>query len=550
MKETALLAGRYRIDDLLGEGGTGSVRRAQDTLLGRTVAIKMLAPTYARDASFVERFYAEARLAARIVDPHVVAIFDIVSDDATHAIVMECIDGPSLAGVLARGGHLDEARTIDYARQILAALRAAHAQNIVHRDLKPANVLVAPSGALKVTDFGLARAVGPDDRTIVVPGALVGSVHYAAPEQIQGLPVGPAADLYSLGVMLYEFRFGSVPFRGDSAIEVALAHVHVPGPSFAALVERMTPGLARIVERLLRKDPRERYASAADLDAALGALAVASPGGAYGTDEPTLVGDAPIFVAPQPRPKRTAPSLPQSEGRARRIALAILGVIVAAAASCRAASARAVAVLGDRFRRLPATLAAVRSTGVPQAAPGRGSWRRLAVIVAVAGILALAVGALRARPPSIVLADVRGSSGARAQAVLSHAGLQVVAERHASRTVRAGLVIAERPAPGTVLHRGDRVTVRVSSGLPTVAVPNLVGLPFGDAVRRMAPLRLHVRYAATFASAPANAVVEQIPPATTVLREGANEIVVISTGADPRVRVTGGGGGGGGDGGD
>ncbi|GAC1498139.1 MAG: hypothetical protein NVS1B2_20810 [Vulcanimicrobiaceae bacterium] len=339
MKETALLAGRYRIDDLLGEGGTGSVRRAQDTLLGRTVAIKMLAPTYARDASFVERFYAEARLAARIVDPHVVAIFDIVSDDATHAIVMECIDGPSLAGVLARGGHLDEARTIDYARQILAALRAAHAQDIVHRDLKPANVLVAPSGALKVTDFGLARAVGPDDRTIVVPGALVGSVHYAAPEQIQGLPVGPAADLYSLGVMLYEFRFGSVPFRGDSAIEIALAHVHVPGPSFAALVERMTPGLARIVERLLRKDPRERYASAADLDAALGALAVASPGGAYGTDEPTLVGDAPIFVAPQPRPKRTAPSLPQSEGRARRIALAILGVIVAAAASCRGARA-------------------------------------------------------------------------------------------------------------------------------------------------------------------------------------------------------------------
>jgi len=343
MDETAnLLDGRYRIDALLGEGATGTVSRGYDTLLGRSVAIKILKSAYGRDAEIVERFYVEARMAARIVDAHVVAMYDIVSDGRTHAIVMECVEGPSLATVLKEAGALEETRAIGFARQIAAALGAAHAQQLVHRDLKPANVLVNPAGVLKVTDFGLARAFGHSDLTIDSPGTLVGSVHYFSPEQARGRALGPPSDLYSLGIMLYEFCFGALPFTGNSAVAIALAHVEAPAPTVADLQHGMSIGLARIVARLLHKDPRERFASANDLEIALARL-VASPatgaGGSYATDAPTLAA-TPVGVPPkrQPRPGPAATNVSRLSsarglpGSARALAIgsALLALVVLA----------------------------------------------------------------------------------------------------------------------------------------------------------------------------------------------------------------------------
>ena len=535
MAETVnLLDGRYRIDALLGEGAMGTVSRGLDTLLARPVAIKILKSAYGRDAESVERFYFEARMAARIVDAHVVAIYDIVSEGSTHAIVMECVDGPSLATVLT-GGVLDETRAIAYARQIAAALCAAHAHELVHRDLKPANVLINGSGILKVTDFGLARAFGRSDLTIDSPGTLVGSVHYFSPEQAQGRALGPASDLYSLGIVLYECCFGTVPFTGDSAVAIALAHVQRPAPTVSDLERGMSPGLARIVARLLHKDPRERFASASDVAIALAALVgpSAAVGGTYTTDAPTLIGR--VAGVPPNRLRRnvSVDGSPRPSPTARRSALR--GRLAALASFVVAAIGAGVLRAGDAASRATRRLTS-RARGLPLSARGLAIGLGLVALVALAFVVA--------RPRAIAIADVRGISVDRARTSLVARGLHVATRSRADERARPGLVIEQNPRPGMTSTEGSTVTLTVSSGLPMLAVPNLIGASFAAAVARLGPVKLHVRYAAAYADAAANSVIEQIPSAGTRVREGSNAIVVISTGSMPRSPMTSGGDGG------
>ncbi|GAC1303767.1 MAG: hypothetical protein NVSMB19_13980 [Vulcanimicrobiaceae bacterium] len=527
MDQTAarLLDGRYRIEDLLGEGAMSTVSRARDELLGRTVAVKLLRAAYGHDTEFVARFYAEARMAARIVDARVVAIYDIVSDGNAHAIVMEYVAGTSLAEVLRAEGPFAESRSIDYARQIALALGAAHAQHIVHRDLKPANVLLGGQGLLKVTDFGLAKAIGVSDLTLGAPGALIGSVHYFSPEQARGQALGAPSDLYSLGIMLYQFCTGSVPYTGDSPVAIALAHVDQPTPTVATLRASMSEGLANIVHRLLQKEPQARFASAAELDAALARLEsgikATVVSAAYGVDAPTLVVGRTAAVPPPP----ARPGAEKSPRPRRR-----LGPIVAVVLALAASLVRRGAPIAGRA-----------------AARGFSSLRRLPRAVAVAAVLAAIVAAIvyvtaSSRPPAVAVADVRQKPLAKARATLAASGLVADVVARPDRHVPAGYVIAEKPKPGSASHRGDRIALFVSSGPPLVEIPNLLGVSFHSAVQRLQPVRLHVRYAAAFSAAPASTVIEQIPSAGTRVREGTNAIVVISTGARPQVRVSSDGG--------
>jgi len=188
------LGGRYRLAEQLGEGATCTVSRAEDEVLQRTVAVKVLKPVYALDGAFLARFYAEARAAANVVHPNVVGIHDVLSDGDSHAIVMEYVDGPSLDFLLARDGPLPEPAVVEYARQVAQALAVAHERGVLHRDIKASNVLVASGGVLKVVDFGLAKTTGPSDFTITRPGHMVGSAHYCSPEQAQGEPATAASD--------------------------------------------------------------------------------------------------------------------------------------------------------------------------------------------------------------------------------------------------------------------------------------------------------------------------------------------------------------------
>src|SRR5213080_2536693 len=218
-----LFHGRYRILRKLGTGGMANVYLAEDQELGRRVAIKILNERHAGDEQFIERFRREAKNAAGLSHPNIVSIYDRGEAEGTYYISMEYLEGRSLKELILARGPAPISVAIDYARQILAALRVAHRQGLVHRDIKPHNVLVDGEGRLKVTDFGIARA-GPSQMT--EEGSIIGTAQYLSPEQAQGAPVHPSSDLYSVGVVLYEMLTGTVPFTGDTALEIAMKHLN------------------------------------------------------------------------------------------------------------------------------------------------------------------------------------------------------------------------------------------------------------------------------------------------------------------------------------
>src|SRR5438132_7819569 len=217
-----LFDGRYRILRKLGTGGMANVYLAEDEVLGRRVAIKILNDRHAGDDQFVERFRREAKNAAALSHPNVVSIYDRGDAEGTYYIAMEYLDGRSLKELIVARGPAPVNVAIDYARQILAAISFAHRHGIVHRDIKPHNVLVDAEGRLKVTDFGIARA-GASQMTEA--GSIIGTAQYLSPEQAKGAPVDQTSDLYSVGVVLYELLTGQTPFDGDTPVEIAMKHL-------------------------------------------------------------------------------------------------------------------------------------------------------------------------------------------------------------------------------------------------------------------------------------------------------------------------------------
>lgn len=267
-----LLGNRYRILELIGEGGMALVYKAECVLLQRTVAVKILRPQYSSDKEFVTRFRREAQAAASLSHPNVVNIYDVGQDGGVHYIVMELIEGDNLKSLIRKEAPLPVNRALHIALQICEALRHAHDHNIIHRDIKPHNILLTADGRVKVTDFGIARAISAGGFTQT--GVVMGSVQYFSPEQAKGQPVGPQSDLYALGCVLYEMLTGEVPFTGESPIAIALKHIQEKPVSVKKLRPGLPPGAVRVIEKALAKDPEERYPSAwsmiIDLRAALG----------------------------------------------------------------------------------------------------------------------------------------------------------------------------------------------------------------------------------------------------------------------------------------
>jgi serine/threonine protein kinase len=251
--------GRYRLLERVGTGGAASVYRATDLRLGRDVALKVLHRGLIRDHELVERFRREAESAASLNHRHIVAIYDRGEWDDTHYIAMEYVAGRSLKSILREEAPLEHARAIDLTVQILRAAGAMHSRGIVHRDLKPQNAIVDGDGRLKVIDFGIAW-VGTSDLTET--GAIFGSVHYLSPEQAAGTEISGASDIYSVGVVLYEMLAGRRPFRGETAVTVALKHIMEPPTPPTAFNSAVTPALESAVMRALEKDPKRRFADA------------------------------------------------------------------------------------------------------------------------------------------------------------------------------------------------------------------------------------------------------------------------------------------------
>jgi serine/threonine protein kinase len=262
------LSDRYELGPELGHGGMARVLRGTDRQLGRHVAIKVLSPPYDRDQAFVERFRREAHAAARLNHPSIVAVYDTGSDDGTHYIVTELVDGETLADLVEREGPLPPERTVEIATEVTRALAAAHERGVVHRDVKPGNVMLTPEGRVKVVDFGIARAAGAESGTR--SGLVLGSAPYLSPEQARGEAGDERSDIYALGCVLYQMLTGQPPFNADTPVATLYLHVHeqVPPPSSV----RDVPGdLEAIVLRCLEKDPAARFQSAAELEHALAA---------------------------------------------------------------------------------------------------------------------------------------------------------------------------------------------------------------------------------------------------------------------------------------
>ncbi|MGZ6340427.1 MAG: protein kinase domain-containing protein, partial [Candidatus Limnocylindrales bacterium] len=278
-----VIGSRYRLLELLGEGGMATIYRAHDGQLERDVALKLLRPEYGRDPDFVARFRQEAHSVASLSHPNIVSVFDFGTDPAGPFIVMEYVQGEDLASLLRRNGPLPPRRAARLTAEAARALEAAHERGIVHRDVKPSNVLLASDGRVKVVDFGIARALS--DSQLTLPGTTLGSVHYFSPEQARGEQTTPASDIYALGILLYELLAGRRPWEGDSAASIALARLHGPAPMVSEVRAGVPPVLEAIDRKAMALEPEARFTSA-------GAMADALDG--FLADRGTVPGIAPV----------------------------------------------------------------------------------------------------------------------------------------------------------------------------------------------------------------------------------------------------------------
>src|SRR6201996_5412827 len=270
MTQARLVGGRYELGELIGYGGMAEVHRGRDSRLGREVAIKVLRADLARDPAFLARFRREAQAAAGLNHPSIVSVYDTGEDigpDGTSQpyIVMEYVEGRTLRDILKVEGRLPVRRAMEIAADVCAALDFSHRNGIVHRDIKPANVMITPTGAVKVMDFGIARAVADNAATVTQTAAVIGTAQYLSPEQARGEAVDARSDVYSTGCLLYELVTGHPPFTGDSPVAVAYQHVRENPSMPSSRVPGLPRALDSIVMKALAKNPLNRYQSAADM---------------------------------------------------------------------------------------------------------------------------------------------------------------------------------------------------------------------------------------------------------------------------------------------
>ncbi|MBV8223453.1 MAG: PASTA domain-containing protein [Candidatus Eremiobacteraeota bacterium] len=525
----------------------------------RQVAIKVLRPAFASDASFVSRFEFEAQAAAKLSHPNIVTTYDVGRVGDERYIVEEYVPGETLGTLIKRQGPLPEAAAVRYARQICAALAAAHRQELLHRDIKPSNVLITREDVVRVTDFGIAHAVedgsSESSQSREAAEVLLGSLPYCAPEVLTGERISEASDLYSAGVVLYEMVTGKRPFAQSGSDELAHAIVHAPAPDPAREGASISAHLAGIIGRLLRKAPAERYQSAGEVLAALRQLmrseSEEEDGGAHiGPDAPTEIlrrrtRQTMMEATAQPAKLAPIPAAPVwRASRALALAGAVVGVlvIVALLLAVRQAASRSMRVPDLAGKSVSEAVAALHAVGIDDVAIRQtpdenvaggliaGSEPPASQTLAPGSALTLLVST---GPPTVDVPNVLGQDPVNAQQFLAAQGFTVKSgEAIHSATVRKGLVAATNPAPGSPLGKGGTVSMSVSLGPALVDVPNIVSLTEDDARKVLAKLglKLGINSQVAVNNIPADIVLNQDPSERGTLPPGGTVMVDVSAG--------------------
>ncbi len=529
VNEGLMFGNRYQVVGRLGTGGMAEVYEAVDRVLGRTVAIKVLHPTYSQDPNFVARFRREAQAAANLTHPNIVAVYDWGQLKNTYYIVMEKVEGENLRDLISNRGPLPLPIAINIAKQVASALSFAHRRGVIHRDIKPHNILITEDGTAKVADFGIAQA---DSTSLTQEGMVVGTAQYISPEQAEGLPATEASDIYSLGIVLFEMLTGKSPFQGDTPVAVALKHLQEPVPSLRDLSSGIPREVEAVVLKCLAKNPLDRYQSALE----------------FRTDLEKIEKGLPIDVSPLSDEKTMV--LPSSQiEKKRRSWWAIVGITIFVLFLLTAGAfalwqqmliANRVVVPNIEQETLSDAKKILREKGLKlkvveekfsdlypkdtiisqDPEPGRKVRKGTEVKVVVSLGVEL-----------VEVPDVVGMDAIEAASTLGEKGLVVESQEGYSDKVAEGLVIKQEPAAGEKIPRGTKVILIVSKGAETLIVPDVVGFSVNEATRTLAQegFKYSVKYQPSDA-VPKGRVIKQTPAAGSEEKRGSVVTIYVSTG--------------------
>ncbi|NCA07681.1 MAG: Stk1 family PASTA domain-containing Ser/Thr kinase [Micrococcales bacterium] len=549
-----IIAGRYELGELIGRGGMAEVYSGIDTRLGRTVAIKLLKADLAADSSFEIRFRQEAQASARMAHPTIVRVYDAgdeVTRDANGVerhlpyIVMELVRGEVLRDTL-RQRRLTQQEAIAYATGVLTALEFSHAAGVIHRDIKPANVMITDSNAVKVMDFGIARAVSDSSATLAHTNGIVGTAQYFSPEQARGETVDMRTDLYSTGVLLYEMLTGRPPFTGETAVSVAYQHVSEQAPTPSSINPSISSAIDSVVMKSLAKERDARFQSASEFRAAL----VASVNGqsVQSFDDGSQPATAPMQPIDVEELAATVlqPQIPESDLFTELLASAN-DEATGAINSVPDTTTRVLSEELDGFTQLGFETGSTQvistnvkprnSTDKPSAGLLWGFASGAAVLVIGLVVWLLAGGASLINfggggASKILVADVIGKTYEDAYTTLTKQKLLVDKQLQLSDTVALGTVISTDPPAGQQVGAKTTITVLVSSGKEQVLMPDLRGLTEQEATVALAAAKLALGTItqADSATVAQNLVISSEPTANQNVAAGTVVNLVISTG--------------------
>lgn len=490
---------RYQLTERVGIGGMAEVYRAQDTVLDRIVAVKVMLPQYAADQTFQQRFRQEAASAAKLQSPYIVSIYDwgLDADDETYYIVMEFLKGTDLKTAIKERGAINQRKAAEIGSQVAQALQVAHDGGIIHRDIKPQNIMIQPDGNIKVMDFGIARA---GDAGLSQTATVLGTAHYISPEQAQGKDLTGLSDVYSLGIVLYEATTGRLPFEGTDSVSVAVKQVNEMPPLPRSINPDIDPVLEAIIMKAIAKDPAQRFASAQDMRQALNDYLAgrAVPGLGAHSDKTQVLGAG----------------IPPMDGTA------VMPKAAGAAAS-----------LGQTT--------AYRNNATPPKQPPQSARKKVIIGIVAAVVLAIIVGvvafAIGGNEEKQIVPNVTNMSLGEAKTTLEDAGFKIGSETEVfSSTVDSGLVVSTNPPGGQEAVKGSRIDLNVSKGTEQVSVPDLKGQTEEEAMRTLSSYGLNGQKGDAVYSdnVKEDCVAEQEQPAGSSLNKGDTVVFHLSKGAE------------------